>query len=317
MNLFLSWSKDRSKSLATFLHGWLPSVIQRVEPWMSAEDIDKGQRWGKELAERLATTVEGIVCVTADNMREPWLTFEAGALSKQVGEARVRPVLLDLKPADLTGPLSQFQATSLTDRPDVFRLLTSLNKGCEKQLDPQTLATSFERAWPDFASFIERASAVTGSGHARPQRTTEDKIDEILQLARNLERNLISNTVARPRHRVIVDFSEVGPRSHHETFTSADVGTVGEWLDMVFLQMQASVPPFTYGQTWVLRDEKRDVTYWNLGRSWARQQGLMEDTRSLHQAGIPNGSTLTIKLLGPEFGSPNNAVSDAVDVAVD
>src|SRR4051794_9585366 len=102
---------------------------------MSSEDIEKGQRWGLELSELLTTTSQGIMCVTAENMREPWLSFEAGALATSVTVARVRPVLLDVTPSDVTGPLAQFQATSLTDKADVFNLMTSLNASTEKPMD--------------------------------------------------------------------------------------------------------------------------------------------------------------------------------------
>jgi hypothetical protein len=54
MDIFISWSKDRSKAIAAALNEWLPHVIQRsVKPWMSASDIDPGQRRSHAVAQQL------------------------------------------------------------------------------------------------------------------------------------------------------------------------------------------------------------------------------------------------------------------------
>jgi hypothetical protein len=103
MKVFLSWSGSRARAAALILRQWLPDVIQSIEPWMSAEDIDAGTRWGIEVTNQLAETRCGIICLT---------NFEAGALSKTIdNNTYVIPYLIDLEPSDiLPGPLTQFQA---------------------------------------------------------------------------------------------------------------------------------------------------------------------------------------------------------------
>src|ERR1700722_16316228 len=105
MKVFLSWSGETSKRVATTLRDWLPNVIQAIDPWMSSEDIAKGARWSSKIATELATTNAGIVCVTPDNSGAPWLNFEASALSKSVEKEMVCPYLFRMKPSDVTGPL--------------------------------------------------------------------------------------------------------------------------------------------------------------------------------------------------------------------
>jgi hypothetical protein len=93
MKVFISWSGPRSKAAAQALHQWLPDVIQSIEPWMSAEDIDAGARWGNEVTNELAQTRCGIICLTQDNLTAPWILFEAGALSKTIEKTYVIPYL--------------------------------------------------------------------------------------------------------------------------------------------------------------------------------------------------------------------------------
>ena len=109
MKVFISWSGDRSRQVAEALRDWLPQVLQFVEPWLSARDIDKGARWGAEVASELSASQFGILCVTPENQSAPWLLFEAGALSKQVEQSRVTPYLFKIRPSDLKHRLPSFR----------------------------------------------------------------------------------------------------------------------------------------------------------------------------------------------------------------
>jgi hypothetical protein len=86
--------------------------MQALDPWISVEDIDKGQQWGRSLADELESTHAGVICLTPENLTAPWLLFEAGALSKLYKEARVCTYLIDMLYADVPpGPFSEFQHT--------------------------------------------------------------------------------------------------------------------------------------------------------------------------------------------------------------
>ena len=53
MDVLLSWSGKPSHELALYLRGWLPEVLPGIRPWVSSEDIPKGQRWSDELHKQL------------------------------------------------------------------------------------------------------------------------------------------------------------------------------------------------------------------------------------------------------------------------
>jgi len=71
MKVFISWSGPRARAAAHKLREWLPDVIDSIEPWMSAEDIDAATRWGNEVTNKLAETRCGIICLTAENQTAP------------------------------------------------------------------------------------------------------------------------------------------------------------------------------------------------------------------------------------------------------
>lgn len=173
LRIFLGWSGDRSRLLAEALADALPNMLQTCAPWMST-DIPKGERWSDAVGERLADYNVGLICVTPENVNSPWLLFEAGALSKALGRARVCPVLLGVEPADLIGPLAQFQAT-VVDREDLLRLVEALNGSLgEEQVATQVVRHAFSREWPRLRERIKKLAA-------EPVPLSADSIPEVIR----------------------------------------------------------------------------------------------------------------------------------------
>src|SRR5437588_559867 len=82
MKIFISQSGDKSKLAAQYLRDWLRCVIQSLEPWVSAIDIDAGDRWSVRVDQELEETNFGILCLTRANTTAQWILFEAGASSQ-------------------------------------------------------------------------------------------------------------------------------------------------------------------------------------------------------------------------------------------
>jgi hypothetical protein len=147
MKVFISWSGELSHKLALELRRWIPTVVQAVDAWCSSEDIPKGAHWPSELARELDNASFGILCITRSNMTEPWINFEAGALSKALAGRRVSPFMFGLEPGELSGPLSQFQATRY-EKEDVRRLVRSMNDSCPSPVSEIQLDQTFDACWP-------------------------------------------------------------------------------------------------------------------------------------------------------------------------
>jgi len=60
MNIFISWSGDRSRALALALSQWLHTVNHYLHPWMSDRDIKKGDRWLEIVGDRLSRWPEAL-----------------------------------------------------------------------------------------------------------------------------------------------------------------------------------------------------------------------------------------------------------------
>ncbi len=187
MDVFISWSGERSRRIAEALHDWLKTVIQSVEPWMSKTDIHKGARWSGELAVILEQTKAGIICLTPDNLNNPWILFEAGALSKTLADTFVCPVLFDLEPSDIEGPLSMFQATSL-DKNDLKILIRNINNVQDSGvLSIERLNEAFDLAWPKLARRLSEIPTVPLE--ERNTRSTNEIAKEILERIRADQRD--------------------------------------------------------------------------------------------------------------------------------
>ncbi len=184
MNVFLSWSGNRSRKIAEFLKEWIGSVLQATKPWVSSE-IDRGAIWFGEISDQLAQTKIGIICLTGENKDRPWILFEAGALARGLTTQRVCPFLIDLDHSDVGAPLSQFNLTKPT-REEVFSLISTINRQLPSPLELGRLDNIFSTYWPQFETQFKRI--LDGNPPSKPQspRSQNDILAELLDLTRNL-----------------------------------------------------------------------------------------------------------------------------------
>ncbi len=198
MRVFISWSGETSQKFAHVLRRWLPFVLQSVSPFVSSDDIQKGARWSAELARELRDSSYGLLCVTADNVDAKWLNFEAGALSVAFESSRVSPVLLNVRKSDLSGPLTQFQATAC-NKDDVHLLLQSINEACgERALSEERLHEGFRMWWPRLESDVAEILHVPSNQTPAPRsRGQKELLEEVLNLVRDQQR-MLSQTLMEP-----------------------------------------------------------------------------------------------------------------------
>jgi hypothetical protein len=206
--VFISWSGELSKKLAEEVRIWLPGVLQFVKPYFTPNDIEKGTNWLTAITSELESSNAGIICLTKENLNNPWILFEAGAISKNFGNSNVCTILFNLEEADYTGPLMIFQATKF-EKADFKRLLETVNNtGGDLKLDSTVLTEVFEMWWPKLESKINEILRSHVESVPSSLRTEREILEEILALTRS------SNTNRFQRR---VDISRGGIRNLIET----------------------------------------------------------------------------------------------------
>jgi len=182
--VFLSWSGEESRQVALALRDWIPSVLQSIEPWMSDQDIDAGTRWFESISLELNRAQAGIICLTPSNVGRVWLNFEAGAIAKHVSESFACPYLFRVEKAQLTGPLSLFQAVK-ADKEGTLKLVRTLNRATQRPLEERRLDEAVDTWWPK----LEKTLQAIPEGEAPPpKRELPDMVEEILLKVRQLAR---------------------------------------------------------------------------------------------------------------------------------
>ena len=112
---------------------------------MSDQDIESGKRWNDEIAAELDQSEFGILCVTPENIAEPWLNFEAGAISKKYDSSQVCPYLFGFSKVQVKGPLGSFQAT-LANKDGTQKLVSAIARKVALDTDLESL---FKLLWPE------------------------------------------------------------------------------------------------------------------------------------------------------------------------
>lgn len=200
MKVFISWSGNKSHQVGLVFREWLPSVIQSIEPYVSSEDIDKGARWSTDIAKELENSTFGILCVTKENLNAPWLSFEAGALSKTMDKSFVTPFLFDIKRSEVDGPILQFQST-IFEKNDIKKLVQTLNKACgDNGISESMLDKAFDVWYPTLEEELGKLFNVVDEESGRNEYNEAEVqasiiMEEILELSRDNQKLLRNSNI--------------------------------------------------------------------------------------------------------------------------
>jgi hypothetical protein len=189
VSVFIGWSGPRSRAVAQALAGWLPEVIQAADTWVS-EDMDRGAQWFATIGAHLKGAAYGLLCVTPENATEPWVLFEAGALALRTGEGLACPYLLDMAPAALAGPLAQLQAAT-ANKVGTLQVVETINRLLDEgvRLSAERLRRAVDTWWPGLEAKLADARQVAAAPPAVPARSTDAKLDEVLEIVRTMQRS--------------------------------------------------------------------------------------------------------------------------------
>jgi hypothetical protein len=162
---------------------WLPNVHQQIELFFSPSDIEKGTKWATEVDAQLRDTRFCLVCLTPEALTSTWLNFEAGAISKGIGQNKVAPILFDLSKSDVSGPLSLFQLADFV-QDEIRDVIRAINNSFEGQrINEDLLVRAFDRWWPDLERGIQTIRTDVEGGKT-PTKSVPEMTQEILLTSR-------------------------------------------------------------------------------------------------------------------------------------
>lgn len=248
MKVFISWSGNLSHKIGLIFREWLPAMIPSLEPYVSSEDIDKGARWSTDIAKELEDSTFGILCVTKENLYAPWLSFEAGALSKTMDKSFVTPFLFDIKRSEVNGPILQFQST-IFEKNDIKKLILTLNKACgEVGIAETMLHKAFDIWYPTLEKELnELKSTIQQSEEVKEndkEAYSSEIIEEILELSRDNQKILrnpdtkINESIEDLKHKVDLTLSRLERNSDYE-----ERRTINKYKSMFWDEIYHSVLP--------------------------------------------------------------------------
>ncbi len=111
--------------------------------------------------------------------------FEAGALSKSIDKSLVIPLLFGISPAEMKGPLVQFQAV-VFGKEEIRKLIGTINSALEKQaLSNSLLDSIFETWWPALESQVNKVLDESRRSKPAVLRSDRELLEELLEIARS------------------------------------------------------------------------------------------------------------------------------------
>ncbi|MBO4917669.1 MAG: toll/interleukin-1 receptor domain-containing protein [Bacteroidales bacterium] len=126
--LFISWSGIYSKRIAERLKTSLEKIFSnKLTCFVSTKDIASGEDWYDKIKNELAKSSLGILCITKENIKAPWLYFEAGAL---VGNnLNVIPLLINCDQISLNDtPISANQSIQFYNPEQFKKMLNDIRE---------------------------------------------------------------------------------------------------------------------------------------------------------------------------------------------
>lgn len=128
-SIFISWSGNNSKEFAKELKTVLEDIVFEgtgLTCFVSDLDIHTGDDWWKAIRDKLSNSKLGIICITRENVRSPWIHFEAGAMIAR--GLKVVPLLLQNDIDGLSGtPLATRQAVDFSDVNKFYQMIRTIN----------------------------------------------------------------------------------------------------------------------------------------------------------------------------------------------
>jgi hypothetical protein len=180
---FISWSGDESRLIAEALKEFFSFALPNPTLFVASRDLQAGEVWFTEIADRLDACDIGGIVVTPQNINKPWLHFEAGAISKRVGRSAAIPLLCGVANGELAGtPLAQLQALTVSEL-NMRKLTSRLNDLLELGVSESHIDSTFPVWWERYSGRISNPDLWKGAVAKKAAPTIADLSVQMAQVA--------------------------------------------------------------------------------------------------------------------------------------
>jgi hypothetical protein len=151
------WSGERSRQVAEILDERLRELLGQSFEVFRSTQIEKGSVWFDEVTAALDVARAGLICLTPENRRAPWLHFEVGALARKLRDGGRQGSIFTflLEPSELESPLSAYQAT-VAERADTYRLVESIVRAMGLEGAAKDWGLRYDGWWRELRAELDR-----------------------------------------------------------------------------------------------------------------------------------------------------------------
>ena len=186
MEVFISWSKNKSRLLALATKGFIQNVFgKKIEVFFSP-DMYKGTSVDNEIHSNLLKSNKCIVCITSDNFKNPWLMYEAGVVYgahfEKPGGSIVIPILFEHIPdwsSWVDKPLNRYVPIRVNNENGNFEETRDEFKQFFQELanESNIRLKNFSSYWNEY---IEEVKSILQQEQLIPD-TCRDLVDQIME----------------------------------------------------------------------------------------------------------------------------------------
>lgn len=128
--IFISWSKQYSKEIALALKDTFENHVFKgtgLTGFVSDVDIASGEDWWQKIRKELKSSGQGIMCITKQNVKEPWIYFEGGALV--ANNIRTIPLLISCDIKSLANsPFDSRECIQFYEEQKFLKMVSDINE---------------------------------------------------------------------------------------------------------------------------------------------------------------------------------------------
>ena len=186
VEIFISWSKDKSRLLAMETRKLIQNTLGNEIELFFSPNMYKGTSVDNEIHANLLKSDKCIVCITADNFKNPWLMYEAGVVYgahfTKPGGSIVIPILFEHIPdwsSWIDKPLNRYVPIRLEKGNNNFKTSREEFKHFLQELANETNSEikNFNSSWN---TYIKEVKKILQREQMIPD-TCRDLVDQIMK----------------------------------------------------------------------------------------------------------------------------------------